>query len=46
MFQKPKKTKNINLISTIKIIKKCIKKEIIPIVFSSEFVFNGKTLKL
>jgi dTDP-4-dehydrorhamnose reductase len=41
-FKNPKKTKNINLISTIKIITKCIKKKIIPIVFSSEFVFNGK----
>ena len=42
MFQKPKKTKTINLLSTIKIINKCIKKKIVPIVFSSEFVFNGK----
>ena len=41
-FKNPKKTKTINLLSTIKIINKCIKKKIIPIVFSSDFVFNGK----
>ncbi len=41
-FKNPKKTKTINLLSTIKIINKCIKKKIVPIVFSSEFVFNGK----
>ncbi len=41
-YKNPKKTKTINFLSTIKIIKKCIKKKIVPIVFSSEFVFNGK----
>jgi dTDP-4-dehydrorhamnose reductase len=41
-FKNPKKTKKINYTSTIKIIRKCIKKKIIPIVFSSEFVFDGK----
>lgn len=41
-FKNPKKTQKINLISTIKIINQCIKQNIIPIVFSSDFVFNGK----
>jgi dTDP-4-dehydrorhamnose reductase len=41
-FKNPKKTRTINFLSIIKIIKRCIKKKIVPIVFSSEFVFNGK----
>ncbi len=41
-FKEPKKTKRINFKSTIKIINKCVKYKVIPIVFSSEFVFDGK----
>ena len=41
-FTNPQKTKKINYFSTIKIIKECVKKKVIPIIFSSDFVFNGK----
>ena len=37
------KTKKINYLNIIKIIKYSLKKKITPIIFSSEFVFSGKT---
>ncbi len=41
-FENYKKTKKINYYYLIKIINKCVKRKVTPIIFSSEFVFNGK----
>ncbi len=41
-FKYPKKTMRTNYYSIKKIIMKCVKRNIVPIVFSTEFVFNGR----